>query len=118
MVQKLYIDGADPSIEDIDGKTPLMLARDFPDEVISKKLVSVLTSRKIPLLHTGANSGRDKCLTVCFAVIMTIFNLGYLGLMKISLEFDSPEWTWIASVSALNLITYILACRRKPESQL
>lgn len=39
MVQKLYVDGADPNIADIDGKTPLMLAREFPDEVISKKLV-------------------------------------------------------------------------------
>lgn len=117
MVQKLYVDGADPYIEDKEGKTPLTLAREFPDEVISKKLVSVLSKRRIPLLHTGAHSGRDKCLTLFFAFMMAFLNLGYLGLLKVSLKANSPEWIWITSVSALNLITYILACRRKPESQ-
>ena len=112
------MDGADPNIEDKDGKTPLMLAKEFPDEVISKKLVSVLSKRKIHLLHTGSHSGRDKWLTIFFAFAMAFFNLGYLGLLKFSLEADSPEWIWITSASALNLITYILACRRKPEAQL
>ena len=118
MVQKLYVDGADPNIADIDGKTPLMLAREFPDEVISKKLVQVLSKRKIPLLHTGAHSGRAQRLTWFFAFIMALFNIGYLGLLDIELEKQSPEWIWMAVVSALNLITYILACRSKPESQL
>jgi len=64
-------------------ETPLILAKTFPEKMISEKLVAILKKWKIPFVHTGSNSGRHRIVSVFFLTVMSLLIAIYLALMFI-----------------------------------
>lgn len=113
-VQRLYNSGADPKIKDLKGKTPLDLAKEFPDAAISAALLDILKAKKIQQLW-GDDHGRLRLVSFAFGFLMTCLIGGYLALVYASPQYRLYETIAICSLAAISLINYIYAVYIRPE---
>jgi hypothetical protein len=83
-IQRLYNCGANPKAADNDKKTPLQLAKEFPDKLLSQRLVKILTTKVIPYVETGNQQGRLKSISYLQVFLVASLSTGYVILTKVS----------------------------------